>query len=425
MRLSRRYDLSTDTPVAVLAGGQGERLWPLTRDRSKPAVPFGGSFRIIDFTLSNCLNSGLRMIFVLTQYKSNSLERHIQLGWDTLFSAELREWIYTVPPQLGAGQRWYEGTADAVLQNLDLIGRDRPRRVLVVSGDHIYKMDYRRLLEYHESTNSVATVAAVEIPIEQAHQFGNLVVDEDYRVLSFLEKPAEPPFIPGRPRHALINMGVYVFEFQTLVSALGDDAGREDSKHDFGHDIIPTLASRDRVHAYPFVDENRKPTRYWRDIGTIDAYYEASMDLVAVNPVFNLYDNEWPIRTRALQLPPAKMVFAQEEPGGRLGVAMDSLVCGGAIVSGGRVERSIVSPYVRVNSFARVEDSVLMAGVEVGRGAVVRHAIVDKGARIAPDCIIGEDPEADRKRFTVTPSGVVVIPRNAFVEPRRVSAPSA
>jgi glucose-1-phosphate adenylyltransferase len=423
MKLSRRYDLSTDTPVAVLAGGQGERLWPLTRDRSKPAVPFGGIFRIIDFTLSNCLNSGLRMIFVLTQYKSNSLERHIQLGWDTLFSAELREWIYTVPPQLGAGQRWYEGTADAVLQNLDLIGRDRPRRVLVVSGDHIYKMDYRRLLEYHESTSSVATVAAVEVPIEQAHQFGNLVVDEDYRIVSFLEKPAEPPSIPGRPGHALVNMGVYVFDFQALVSALGDDAGCKGSKHDFGHDIIPALASRDRVHAYPFVDENRKPTRYWRDIGTIDAYYEASMDLVAVNPVFNLYDNEWPIRTRALQLPPAKMVFAQEEPGGRLGVALDSLVCGGAILSGGRVERSIISPHVRVNSFAHVEDSILMAGVEVGRGAVVRRAIVDEGARIAPDSVIGEDLEADRRRFTVTPSRVVVIPRGTVVEPQSAKAP--
>ena len=425
MKLSRRYDLSTDMPVAVLAGGQGERLWPLTRDRSKPAVPFGGIFRIIDFTLSNCLNSGLRMIFVLTQYKSNSLERHIQLGWDTLFSAELREWIYTVPPQLGAGQRWYEGTADAVLQNLDLIGRERPRRVLVVSGDHIYKMDYRRLLEYHERTESVATVAAIEIPIEQAHQFGNLVVDEDYRIRSFLEKPADPPGIPGDPGHGLVNMGVYVFEFETLVSALGDDAGRIDSKHDFGHDIIPTLASQDRVHAYPFVDENRKSTRYWRDIGTIDAYYEASMDLVAVNPVFNLYDNEWPIRTRAHQLPPAKLVFAQEGPGGRLGVAMDSLVCGGAILSGGRVERSIVSPYVRVNSFAHVEDSVLMAGVDVGRGAVVRRAIVDKGARIEPGCVIGEDPEADRARFEVTPSGVVVIPRGAVVRPQAVSAPTA
>lgn len=416
MRLSRRYDISTDTPVVVLAGGQGERLWPLTRDRSKPAVPFGGLYRIIDFTLSNCLNSGLRMIYVLTQYKSGSLERHIQLGWDSLFSAELREWIYAVPPQLQMGQRWYEGTADAVLQNLDLIERDNPRQVVVVSGDHVYKMDYRHLLAHHEEQNAVATVAAVEVPVEQAQAYGNLVVDESYRLRSFVEKPDDPPPIPGRPSHALVNMGVYVFDARTLVSVLRDDANREGSRHDFGHDILPALAGRDSVCVYPFVDENREPKRYWRDIGTLDAYYETSMDLVAVSPVFNLYDTEWPIRTHARQVPPAKMVFAQERPGGRLGISLDSLVCGGAVISGGRIERSIISPYVRVNSYARVEDSVLMDGVEVGRGARVRRAIIDKGVRLAPDCVIGEDTEKDRKRFTVTPKGIVVIPKGATVE---------
>jgi len=415
LRLSRRYDLSTDTPVVVLAGGQGQRLWPLTRDRSKPAVPFGGLYRIIDFTLSNCLNSGLRMIYVLTQYKSDSLERHIQLGWDTLFSAELNEWIYTVPPQLRVGQRWYQGTADAVAQNLYLLRRGNPRRVLVVSGDHIYKMDYRRMLAHHENSNAVATVAAVEVPLEEAHAFGNLVVDEEYRVVSFLEKPKDPPAMPGRPGFALVNMGVYVFEAQTLLTALGDDANQESSNHDFGHDILPALAAQDRVCAYPFVDENRKPTRYWRDIGTLDAYFEASMDLVNVSPVFNLYDTEWPIRTHARQLPPAKMVFAQEQPDGRLGAALDSLVCGGAVISGGRVVSSIISPRVRVNSFASVEQSVLMDGVDVGRGARVRRAIIDKGSSIPPDCVIGEDPEQDRKRFAVTPEGVVVIPRDTLV----------
>lgn len=416
MKLHRRYEISTDTPVVVLAGGQGERLFPLTRDRSKPAVPFGGLYRIIDFTLSNCLNSGLRMIYVLTQYKSGSLERHIQLGWDSLFSPELREWIYTVPPQLRMGQRWYEGTADAVLQNLYLLGRDNPRRVLILSGDHVYKMDYRRMIVFHEEKGAVASVAAVEVPVEQASAFGNIVVDEDYRVLSFVEKPADPPSIPGRPSHALVNMGVYVFEARALMSALRDDAQRPGSRHDFGHDILPALSQGGRVYAYPFVDENRKATRYWRDIGTLDAYYEASMDLVAVSPVFNVYDGEWPIRTYARQLPPAKMVFAQEEKKGRLGITLDSLVCGGTIVSGGRVERSILSPYVRVNSYARISDSVIMDGVDIGRSARVRRAIVDKNVRIPPGCVIGEDREKDERRFTVTPEGVVVIPRNTLIE---------
>jgi len=414
--LARSYDITMDTPVVVLAGGSGERLKPLTDERSKPSVPFGGAFRIIDFTLSNCLNSGLRMIYVLTQYKSMSLERHIQLGWHALFSPELREWIYTVAPQLRLGQRWYEGTADAVLQNLDLVMRENPRDVVIVSGDHVYKMNYRRMLDYHRDKRAVATVSAIEVPVAEAHAFGNLAVDDTFRVESFVEKPAAPPSMPGRDGVALVNMGVYIFEASALAGALKEDAHREGSRHDFGHDILPALARLGEVYAYPFLDENRKESRYWRDIGTLDAYYEASMDLVAVNPVFNLYDTEWPLRTYARQLPPAKLVFAQEEPGGRLGIALDSLICGGVIISGGRVERSILSPYARVNSYARVQDSVLMDGVDVGRGARVRRAILDKGVRIASGCVIGEDPEADRTRFTVTPKGIVVIPKNAVVE---------
>jgi glucose-1-phosphate adenylyltransferase len=415
VKLARSYEITMDTPVVVLAGGSGERLKPLTQERSKPSVPFGGAFRIIDFTLSNCLNSGLRMIYVLIQYKSMSLERHIQLGWDSLFSPELREWIYTVSPQLRLGQRWYEGTADAVLQNLDLVMREEPRDVVIVSGDHIYKMNYRRMLDYHRSKGAVATVSAIDVPVAEAHAFGNLTVDEAFRVRSFVEKPEAPTSMPGREGVALVNMGVYVFEAAALADALNQDARRDGSRHDFGHDILPALARCGEVYAYPFVDENRKESRYWRDIGTLDAYYEASMDLVAVNPVFNLYDTEWPLRTYARQLPPAKLVFAQEEPGGRLGIALDSLICGGVIVSGGRVERSVLSPYVRVNSYARVQDSVLMDGVDIGRGARVRRAIVDKGARIAAGCVIGEDPEHDRSRFTVTPKGIVVIPKSAVV----------
>lgn len=404
-----------DTLAIVLAGGQGERLYPLTRDRGKPAVPFGGIYRVIDFTLSNCLNSGLRKIFVLTQYKSGSLDRHIKLGWDPLFSPELGEWIYTVPPQLRIGQRWYAGTADAVYQNVYLLEQERPRLVVLLSGDHVYKMDYRKLVEFHDSRGAAATVAVVEVPIGQAPSFGIVEVDADNRVVAFHEKPREPRPIPGKPDRALANMGVYCFRTESLVRALSADA-RQETRHDFGHDILPAMTASGDVYAYPFVDENRKETLYWRDIGTLDSYFEASMDLVAVDPIFNLYDASWPIRTVHRQLPPAKTVFAQETPGGRLGIVLDSLISSGTIVSGGRVERSILSPLVRVNSYARVVESVLMDGVDVGRHARIRRAIVDKGVRIPPGCVIGEDPEEDRKRFLVTEGGVVVIPRDAVVE---------
>ncbi len=411
----RRKAIFEDVLALVLAGGQGERLYPLTRDRGKPAVPFGGNYRIIDFTLSNCLNSGLRKIFVLTQYKSGSLERHIQQGWDPILSAELGEWVYTVPPQLRVGQRWYAGTADAVYQNIYLLEQERPEKVVILSGDHVYKMDYCRMLEFHGLKGAIATAGAVVVPIEQASAFGVLGVDESWRIVSFTEKPADPQPIPGRPGHALVNMGVYCFETEALVRALCSDARRE-TRHDFGHDVLPALVGTGKLFAYPFVDENRKETAYWRDIGTLDAYYEASMDLVAVDPVFNLYDREWPLRTVPLQLPPAKTVFAQEEPGGRIGLLLDSIVSGGVIVSGGRVERSVLGPRVRVNSYARVADSVLMDGVEIGRHARVRRAILDKDVRVPPGLVIGEDPEEDRERYMVTVGGVVVIPRGMQLE---------
>ena len=413
--VERRRTLLGDMLAIVMAGGQGERLYPLTRDRGKPAVPFGGIYRVIDFTLSNCLNSGLRKVYVLTQYKSGSLERHVRVGWGPRFNHELDEWIQCVPPQLRVGQRWYQGTADAVYQNIYLLEQERPRTVIVLSGDHVYKMDFSKMLARHEECGAIATVAAVEVPIAEASAFGVLAVDEESRITAFQEKPKVPSPIPGRPDTALVNMGVYVFETETLVRALTADA-RKDSRHDFGHDILPSLVDTRRLFAYPFVDENKKQTAYWRDIGTLDSYYDASMDLVAVEPVFNLYDKSWPIRTTFQQLPPAKTVFAQEEPGGRLGIILDSLVSGGVIVSGGRVERSILGPEVRVNSYARVVDSVLMDGVDVGRHARVTKAIVDKGVRIPPSFVVGEDAEEDKRRFTVTPGGVVVIPRETRLD---------
>jgi glucose-1-phosphate adenylyltransferase len=411
----RRRTILGDTLAIVMAGGQGERLYPLTRDRGKPAVPFGGMYRVIDFTLSNCLNSGLRKIYVLTQYKSGSLERHVRIGWGPLFNDELDEWIQCVPPQLRIGQRWYQGTADAVYQNVYLLEQDRPRYVVVLSGDHVYKMDYAKLIEKHEERRALATVAAVEVPVGEASSFGVLAVDADARITAFEEKPARPSCVPGRPDVALANMGVYVFDTDTLVRALAADA-RQETRHDFGHDILPGLVATGELYAFPFVDENKKSARYWRDIGTLDSYYEASMDLIAVEPVFNLYDKNWPIRTMAQHLPPAKTVFAQEEPGGRLGIVLDSLVSGGVIVSGGRVERSILGPEVRVNSYAKVADCVLMDGVDVGRHARLTKAIVDKGVRVPPNFVVGENAEDDKKRFQVTPGGVVVIPREALLD---------
>jgi glucose-1-phosphate adenylyltransferase len=411
----RRRTILGDALAIVMAGGQGERLYPLTRDRGKPAVPFGGIYRVIDFTLSNCLNSGLRKIYVLTQYKSGSLERHVRIGWGPLFNHELDEWIQCVPPQLRVGERWYQGTADAVYQNIYLLEQERPRNVVILSGDHVYKMDYARLIARHEESGAIATVGAVEVPVRQASAFGVLAVDDQSRITAFQEKPKNPSPVPGRPDIALANMGVYVFETEMLVRALTADARRE-TRHDFGHDILPSLVDTKRLYADPFVDENKKQTAYWRDIGTLDSYYEASMDLVAVEPVFNLYDKAWPLRTMAQQLPPAKTVFAQEEPGGRLGIVLDSLLSGGAIVSGGRVERSILGPEVRVNSYAKVADSVLMDGVDIGRHARVKRAIIDKGVRIPPSFVVGEDEAEDKRRFSVTPGGVVVIPRGAQLD---------
>jgi glucose-1-phosphate adenylyltransferase len=390
--------------VIVLAGGVGERLHPLTKDRAKPAVYFGGPYRIIDFVLSNCLNSGLRRIFIATQYKSLSLNRHIRMGWSVV-SEELGEFIEILPPQKRVSEHWYQGTADAVYQNLYSILREQPLHLIVLSGDHVYKMDYERMLRFHLDHGAAATLATIEVPLADAHRFGIVATDAEDRVIDFLEKPSQPPPSPTSPGGALASMGVYVFETETLVRALEADAVR-DTAHDFGKNIIPALISEGRAYSYSFYDENKAAVKYWRDIGTLDAYFEASMDLCRVNPQFNLYDPEWPLRTYQPQAPPAKFVFA--EPG-RCGQALDSIISPGCIISGSTIVGCVLCPNVRVHSFCRVEQSILMPGVRVGRHARIRRAIIDRDVLIPRGALIGYNPDEDRRRHAVTDTGVVVV----------------
>ncbi len=395
-----------DILVILLAGGAGERLYPLTRDRAKPAVYFGGPYRIIDFTLSNCINSGLRRVFIATQYKSLSLSRHVRLGWSVV-SEELGEFIEILPPQKRVGEHWYLGTADAVYQNLYSIEREAPRHVIVLSGDHVYKMDYSKMLRFHLEKNAAATLATIEIPVADSSRFGIVSVEEADRVVGFDEKPARPTSVPGSPELALASMGIYIFRADVLMTVLESDATRTDSQHDFGKNIIPSLIRESSVYSYRFYDENKKSSKYWRDIGTLDAYYEASMDLCQVNPEFNLYDPEWPLRTYQPQAPPAKFVFAEE--GHRCGQALDSVISNGCIVSGSRVAGSILCPNVRVHSFCDIEETILMPGVRVGRHARIRRAIIDRDVLVPRGALIGFNPEEDRRRHTVTDAGVVVV----------------
>jgi glucose-1-phosphate adenylyltransferase len=398
----------------ILAGGKGERLHPLTIHRAKPAVPFGGIYRIIDFTLSNCINSGIRKIAVLPQYKSLSLDKHLRLAWN-LFSGELNEYIISVPPQQRVGDKWYQGTADAIYQNIYMIEKDAPDHILVLAGDHIYKMDYAEMFRFHKGQNADATVAAIEIPKKDAAAFGVIEVGrDDSRIIGFEEKPQTPKPIPGRPNLAFASMGIYLFNTKTLVEHLKSDA-LHDTAHDFGKNIIPQMMRTARICAYNFKDENKKEAKYWRDVGTIDAYWEANMDLVSVDPLLNLYDKAWPIRTYQAQNPPAKFVFAQEKKGGRLGIALDSIVAHGCIVSGGRVQNSVLSPNVRINSYSEVNDSILMENVDIGRHCRIRKAIIDKDVVIPPHTEIGYDLEEDRKHYHVTPSGIVVIAKGTAV----------
>lgn len=403
--------------TVVLAGGKGSRLEPLTRDRAKPAVPFGGAYRIIDFTLSNTLNSGLRQVLVLTQYKAMSLDRHINLGWRPLLSRELGEFIDVVPPQQRIDEHWYQGTADAVYQNIYTIEKERPDYVVILSGDHIYKMNYQRLVETHLEHQADLTIAALPVDIDAARHFGVMEVDREGRVVGFEEKPETPKPLPEDPGRALASMGIYVFTARFLFEQLCLDATRPESKHDFGHNIVPSIIDRYRVFAFPFLDENRKREAYWRDVGTLDAYYEANMDLVSVDPQLNMYDERWPIRTYHPNYPPPKFVFAESEPDGRRGEALDSIVCPGSIVSGGHVSRSILGFGTRINSYARVEDSILFERVNIGRRAQVRRAIIDKGVHIPPGVRIGFDRQQDLARgFTVTDSGITVIAKADGVE---------
>ena len=395
-----------DILVILLAGGVGERLFPLTKERAKPAVHFGGPYRIIDFTLSNCINSGLRRIFIATQYKSLSLNRHIRIGWNVV-SEELGEFIEILAPQKRVGEHWYLGTADAVFQNLYSIARETPSHVIVLSGDHVYKMDYAKMLRFHVEKNADVTLATIEVPVAESSRFGMVSIDEQERVKGFLEKPASPTPVPGSPDMVLASMGIYIFRADVLVRALEEDAVRQDSDHDFGKNIIPALIRSAPVYSYRFYDENKKAAKYWRDIGTLDAYFDASMDLCHVNPEFNLYDPEWPLRTYQPQAPPAKFVFAEE--GRRCGQALDSIISNGCIISGSRVTGSILCPNVRVHSFCDIDQAILMQGVRVGRHARIRRAIIDRDVLIPRGALIGYDPEEDRRRHTVTDGGVVVV----------------
>jgi len=396
----------------VLAGGVGVRLHPLTRDRAKPAVPFGGKYRVIDFTLSNCVNSGVRRIFILPQYKSFSLERHTRDAW-SVFSPELGEFLVHLSPQMRVGEDWYKGTADAVYQNLYHLEELEAEYILILSGDHVYKMDCGHFIRYHQKNRADLTISAIEVDIKEAHRFGVIEVDETGRVCGFEEKPKHPKAIPGKPDKAFVSMGVYIFKRNTLIDILNKDAGMETS-HDFGKDIMPYMYPNHRVFVYRFGMTGGKDADYWRDIGTIDAYYQANIDLASVSPVFNLYDRNWPIRTYEGQYPPAKTVFADEDKG-RAGKALDSIICSGVIISGGRVEHSLLSPGVRINSYAEVTESILFHNVVIGMHTKVKRAIIDKGVRVPAGMKIGYDLEKDRQRFFVSDEGVVVIPKGAIL----------
>jgi glucose-1-phosphate adenylyltransferase len=408
--------LLRDVVAILLAGGAGERLYPLTRDRAKPAVSFGGAYRVIDFTLSNCVNSGLRKIFIATQYKAQSLNRHVRMGWSVV-NPELGEFIEILPPQKRVGENWYLGTADAVYQNLYSLQREQPRWVIILSADHIYKMDYGRMLDIHIARGAALTLGAIEVPLAESRRFGILEVDEDGRVGGFQEKPLSARPLAWHEDACLASMGIYIFDVDLLVRELRRDA-EQPSSHDFGRDIIPRLvASGEKVFAHLFWDENKKEAKYWRDIGTLDAYYDASMDLVQVDPVFNLYDPDWPLRSYQPQYPPAKFVFDED---GRRGTAVQSLVSMGCIVSGSAVSRSILSPGARVHSYCTIEDSILMPNSTIHRHGRIRRAIVDREVEVPRGAVIGYDPAEDRRRHTVTEAGVVVVTpgEECYVDPQ-------
>jgi glucose-1-phosphate adenylyltransferase len=398
--------LTGGTLAIIMAGGRGERLKDLTAHRCKPATPFGGKFRIIDFVLSNCVNSGIRQISILTQYKAQSLIQHVQRGWSYL-RGEFGEFVETIPAQQQIGTMWYRGTADAVHQNIELILSHRPKHVLVLAGDHIYKMDYGPMIAYHVEKGADITVGVVEVPAPDSVHFGVLTATEWNRVTKFSEKPKVPDTLPGRPDAILASMGIYVFNTRLLEKMLGEDALDEKSAHDFGKDILPkAIAGNLQVFAYPFQDVKTRAQSYWRDVGTIDAYYDASIELVHVKPELNIYDQDWPIWTYQVQQPPAKFILDED---GRRGVAINSMVSGGCIISGAAVRESLLFSDVRVDEGSSIQSSVILPHVEIGRGCVVRGAILDEGCEIPDGMIIGVDRAADAARFHVTDKGIVLV----------------
>lgn len=406
--------ITRDTLALVLAGGRGSRLKQLTDWRAKPGVPFGGKFRIIDFPLSNCVNSGIRRIGVLTQYKAHSLIRHIQLGWSNS-NPQMGEFIELLPAQQRIHENsWYAGTADAVYQNLDIIRSHDPEYVLILAGDHIYKMDYGLMLAYHVEKQADLTIGCIQVPLEEAKAFGVMGIDADGRVQRFQEKPENPDPIPDKPDTALASMGIYVFNTKFLYEQLIRDADDPNSEHDFGKNIIPSVINNYRVFAYPFRDVQSGKQSYWRDVGTVDSYWAANLELIGVTPDLNLYDREWPIWTYQEQLPPAKFVFDDED---RRGMAVDSMVSGGCIISGAVVRHSLLFSNVVVHEHALIQDSVILPNVTVGEGARVRKAVVDKGCIIPPGMVIGEDLAEDRKRFEVSPGGVVLVTPEMLNQP--------
>jgi glucose-1-phosphate adenylyltransferase len=397
-------ELTRKTLALVLAGGEGSRLKDLTRWRAKPAVPFGGKYRIIDFVLSNCVNSGIRKIGVLTQYKAHSLIRHVQRAW-SFMRYEVGEFVELLPAQQRVDKEWYKGTADALYQNLDIMRRHTPEYVMVLGGDHIYSMDYSKMLVEHARSGADVTIGCIEVPRMEATGFGVMSVDEDYRIIKFTEKPKDPESVPGKPDMALASMGIYIFSTEFLFQKLIEDHDNPNSSNDFGKDIIPSIIDDWNVRAYPFEDETGQPA-YWRDVGTLESFWKASLDLCSITPELNLYNRDWPIWTYQAQMPPAKFAFDDD---GRRGEAIDSMISAGCVLSGARVKRSVVSSGCFIHSYSLIKDSVLLPRVEVGRNCRIQNAIIDKGTIIPPGTIIGEDAVEDAKRFYVDENGLVLV----------------
>jgi glucose-1-phosphate adenylyltransferase len=409
-----------DTLGVLLAGGAGERLFPLTKERAKPAVPFGGQYRIIDITLSNCINSDLRKVYIMTQYKALSLNRHIREGWGPVVANELGEFIEILPPMQRVNRNWYQGTADAVYQNIYSIGSEQPKFVIILSGDHIYKMNYALMMDQHVRSGAACTIATLPVDPDEVAGFGVVEVAKDGEVIGFQEKPKTTSVrSPFNPEKVDASMGIYIFNTDVLLPELMADAEDDTSKHDFGHNILPRLLGRYKVSAFNFVDENRKEALYWRDVGTLDAYYEANLDIASVTPTFNLYDKDWPMRTRPTQYPPAKFVFGEM---GRTGMAINSVVSPGCVISGSAVRQSVLSQDVRVNSYSDIDSSVIFTHVNIGRHCRIRRAIIDRDVHIPDGTVIGYDPDEDRKKYHVTPSGLTVVTRDVSPYENPVSA---